>query len=385
MSSRRATPATERSKASSRATTGTKTATPAAASRLGSRPASRAQGLSRTGSKNADDDNVPLLDRTSAMSAEDKKETEAVAARLLLEKITLGKKFCPKPFIGEFPCGLLCFVACLRHPLRYLPRPHAFGLRVTLQVVFGLWTGMRVKLSPEVPVFIRDLTEPAVKYRRPPPLIGTVVKVVGDPMEQKHVHEFKYRRCNQTNRSDLPIAMWCDVLWDAPANGQEITITGYHTGRFNLHYLWLVAEEDDPFNDHKNVRLREETAKKRELQEAIAKRVRERVSDTMLPAVKGATGEQSRPASGTRTPGSGFTPRYWSESQAATEQRNYHSKEALERGLDPAGQEKALERMVSFVSTRIRKRDHFIQSSVCVFLFLIILRDNALSTHTGDC
>ena len=52
---------------------------------------------------------------------------------------------------------------------------------------------MRVKLSDHVPGFIRDLSEPAHAnkyggYVRPPPLIGTIVRVVGDPLEQKRAH-----------------------------------------------------------------------------------------------------------------------------------------------------------------------------------------------------
>jgi hypothetical protein len=138
--------------------------------------------------------------------------------------------------------------------------------------------GMRVKLAAEVPGFIRELTEPGVRnayggYRRPPALIGTVVKVVGDPLEQKRVHTFKYRRCNQTGAT-YPVAMWCDVRWDAPASGTEVTTTGYHTGRFGLHYLVLVDAADDPMNDPKNIRLRKEKAEQLELQEAVARRIR---------------------------------------------------------------------------------------------------------------
>ena len=67
-----------------------------------------------------------------------------------------------------------------------------------------------MKLASNVPEFIRELTEPVVKYRRPPPLIGTVVRVVGDPTEQKRVHDFKYRRCHETAQV-YPVVMWCDV------------------------------------------------------------------------------------------------------------------------------------------------------------------------------
>ena len=63
-----------------------------------------------------------------------------------------------------------------------------------------------------------------------------------------------------------------------------------------------------------------------------------------------ATGDGERSAgsksagSGPRTPGSGFTPRYWGEGQASTHHRSYHSKEALVVSLDPSGLEKTLDR-----------------------------------------
>jgi hypothetical protein len=207
---------------------------------------------------------------------------------------------------------------------------------------------MRVKLAKDVPTFLRDLTEPAVRYRRPPPLIGTVVNVVGDPLQQKRNYSFKFRRCNQSGHTVYPCAMWCDVRWDAPANGEEITVTGYHTGRFGMHYLVLVPTEEDPENDPKNVKLREDTEKHLAMQEAIAARVRERAISESRPSTgkssvsRPSTGKSSR---GSRTPGDGFTPRYWQGSQAATEHRAYHSQEAIKLGLDPAGKQKTLDRL----------------------------------------
>jgi hypothetical protein len=256
----------------------------------------------------------PALGRHDAMEGERKRAAEAAAQQAIRDASVLGKPQCPTPCIG-----------------------------------------MRVKLAPEVPGFIRELTEPVVRYRRPPPLIGTVVRVVGDPLEQKRVHTFKYRRCNQTGHANHPVAMWCDVRWDAPAGGAEATVTGYHTGRFGLHYLLRVDEADDPNNDPKNIRLREEKAKQLELQEAVARRVRARALIVPDDAPSGSgsrpatrDGERSAgtmtPSSGARTPGSGFTPRYWGEGQASTHHRAYHSREALEMGLDPAGQAKALDR-----------------------------------------
>jgi len=185
--------------------------------------------------------------------------------------------------------------------------------------------GMRVKLAPGVPTFIRELTEPVKEYRRPPPLIGTILKVVGDPLEQKRNHSFKYRSCYHTLGVNYPIAMWCDVRWDAPAGGQEVSITGYHTGRFGMMYLWMVDEEEDPMNDPRNIALREDKAKQLALQAAVAKRLRDRA--LIFPEIKGASQtqgpgvQQSRPESangsgGSRTPGTGFTPRYWADSQA---------------------------------------------------------------------
>lgn len=219
---------------------------------------------------------------------------------------------------------------------------------------------MRVKLQKDVPTFIRDLTEPAVRYRRPPPLIGTVVNVVGDPLEQKRTHNFKYRRCNQTGHAKYPVAMWCDVRWDAPPTGQEVTITGYHTGRFGMHYLKLVTEDEDPRNDPRNVALRKEMQRQLELKEAIAKQFQARSvhgvefehkdpasgDGSRLPSAKGSRPRSGdKGSTGSRTPGTGHTPRYWADSQASTESRAYHSQEALNLGLDFAGKQKALDRL----------------------------------------
>lgn len=197
-----------------------------------------------------------------------------------------------------------------------------------------------------------------MRYRRPPPLIGTVVKVVGNPLEQRRTHHFKYRRCNQTGHAKYPVAMWCDVRWDAPANGEEVTITGYHTGRFGMHYLRLVTEDEDPRNDPRNVALREEMRRQLALKEAVAQQFRTRSAlgheatnsgddSSRLPSAKGSRPRSADKASstGSKTPGMGHTPRYWADSQAATESRAYHSQEALNRGLDFAGKEKALDRI----------------------------------------
>jgi len=218
---------------------------------------------------------------------------------------------------------------------------------------------MRVKLQNDVPVFIRDLTEPAVRYRRPPPLIGTVVKVVGDPLEEKRTHDFKYRRCNQTGRAKYPVAMWCDVRWDAPAKGQEVTITGYHTGRFGMHYLKLVTEDEDPRNDPRNIALREDVQRQLALNDAVAQRFQARAvagadndresattSSSRLPSAKGSRPRSADDSNGSRTPGTGHTPRYWADSQASTHSRAYHSQEALDQGFDFAGKQKTLDRLV---------------------------------------
>lgn len=218
---------------------------------------------------------------------------------------------------------------------------------------------MRVKLQKDVPVFIRDLTEPAVRYRRPPPLIGTVVKVVGDPLEEKRIHHFKYRRCNQTGHAKYPIAMWCDVRWDAPAKGDEVTITGYHTGRFGMHYLKLVTEDEDPRNDPRNIALREDVQRQLALNEAVAQRFQARAvagadndresasaSSSRLPSAKGSRPRSADGSNGSRTPGTGHTPRYWADSQASTQNRAYHSQEALDQGFDFAGKKKTLDRLV---------------------------------------
>jgi len=150
-----------------------------------------------------------------------------------------------------------------------------------------------------------------------------------------------------------PIAMWCDVRWDAPRvkwdlikreflpdeDGKEETCTGYNTGRFGLYYLLVVDEKDDPNNDPKNIRLRQEKAKRLEHLEAIAAQVRERASpgrkksegegEIHLPEVNGAVPRptsgassssgksRSSSASSVRTVGSGYTPRYWADSQVS--------------------------------------------------------------------
>ena len=294
----------------------------------------------------------------AAAEAEEARAAADAAAQALREAHILGKPSCPKPTIG-----------------------------------------MRVKLAKDVPTFLRDLSEPAVRnltggHRRPPPLIGTVVRVVGDPLEQKRVHSFKYRRCNQSGKAVYPCAMWCDVRWDAPSKGEEVTITGYHTGRFGMHYLLLVTEEEDIANHPKNIRLREENEAQLALKEAVAQRVMDRaqsnatldkaerdndedtvdggaetdtVNDDRAPVqdvdstgadTRPKTGSVSRPATkassrssrkgssaGSRTPGQGFTPRYWADSQASTEHRAYHSREAIKMGLDPLGKEKVLNRL----------------------------------------
>ena len=213
--------------------------TPAAAGR---RPPALAGKKAQRSANNAGP-SKEALERNDAMYGERLRTAELAAQQAFKDSITLGKPQCPMPVIG-----------------------------------------MRVQLAAEVPGFIRELTEPGVRnahggYRRPPPLIGTVVKVVGDPLEQKRVHTFKYRRCNQMGAT-YPVAMWCDVRWDAPASGAEVTTTGYHTGRFGLHYLVRVDAADDPMNDPKNIRLREEKAKQLELQEAVARRVRAKATSS---------------------------------------------------------------------------------------------------------
>jgi hypothetical protein len=57
-----------------------------------------------------------------------------------------------------------------------------------------------------------------------------------------------------------------------------------------------------------------------------------------------SAGSKSAGSGGARTPGSGFTPRYWGEGQVSTHHRSYHSKEALVVSLDPSGLEKTLDR-----------------------------------------
>ena len=274
--------------------------------------ASRSASSASQGAAQPEGAGQPELQRHDALQGERKRAAEAAAQQAAS---VLGNPLCPTPVVG-----------------------------------------MRVKLAAEVPGFIRELTEPVVRYRRPPPLIGTVVRVVGDPLEQKRVHTFKYRRCNQTGHASYPVAMWCDVRWDAPAGGVETTVTGYHTGRFGLHYLLRVDEADDPKNDPKNIRLREEKAKQLELQEAVARRVRAQALVIPVDDVPPGSGSRpgtrdgdrsagaTTPSSGARTPGQRFTPRYWGEGQASTHHRAYHSKEALEMALDPSGHAKALDR-----------------------------------------
>jgi hypothetical protein len=125
----------------------------------------------------------------------------------------------PMCILQKAPHSILHGYAMRAHTKTHALQPISINLpspSVRCLGFFCFSAGMRVKLSDHVPGFIRDLSEPAHAnkyggYARPPPLIGTIVRVVGDPLEQKREHRQRilkssiigiFLRCNSQQNAD---------------------------------------------------------------------------------------------------------------------------------------------------------------------------------------